>query len=126
MTQQPFSERTSVLVVIPGDGMRRLTVGALRENGFEPIEAATEAGAVRMIGEHRGFAAAIIERAAVDGDLEFFHRSLEDGQRTPVLLVLASETEANVPRTNGSTWLGQPADPHQVAYTLANLLSRGT
>lgn len=105
--------------------MRSLTVEALRENGFEPIEAVSEAEAVRMIGEHGGFAAAVVEREAVGGDLDTFHRSLEDGQRNPVLLVLASG-DANVPRTNGSTWLGQPADPHQVAYTLANLLSRGT
>jgi CheY-like chemotaxis protein len=115
-------QRRIILLIRPAEQERDALVAALRDHGFDVVETMDDEEALARVGVPPPID--VIVREQTDDAAEFLRRARQRRQGVRVV-VLAEGPQNHVAfRDPATAVLGGPVDPHQLAYTAANLLPR--
>jgi EAL domain-containing protein (putative c-di-GMP-specific phosphodiesterase class I)/DNA-binding NarL/FixJ family response regulator len=116
----PGTSRPVVLVVEDDQGVRRLEAFILQSAGFEPVQAETAEGALRLLGS-RPFAAVVLDvELPVSGGLMLLRAIRSEPSLATLPVVLLSRNDSVDDRVVGlragaSDYLVKPFDPDELA-----------
>jgi CheY-like chemotaxis protein len=118
------NEGQPLVLVLGGDeGARQLAAAALHEHGYDVVEAeSAESGLARLTPYSNLRAAVVCDLRGAD-PVQLRDR-LRDRQPDIGLVYLVDADRNRVHHNGGWTEIGRPAEPNQIAYTVANLLAQ--
>jgi CheY-like chemotaxis protein len=113
-----------LVLVLGGEGeARQLAAAALHEHGYDVLEAAcTEDGLSRLTPFSNLCAAVVCDLGGADP--ASLRDRLRRGRPEIGIVYLVDAKENGVHHNGGWTEIGKPAEPNQIAYAVANLISR--